>query len=71
MSLWGPLKNDIPSCGLDSIIYIREILHTHMHACMHTHTHTSILRPSGLCSGFRWAGTRTNLDFTEARDSEW
>jgi len=32
----------------------------------------SILRPSGLCPGFsRWASTRTNLDFTEARDSVW
>jgi len=32
----------------------------------------SILRPSGLCLGLaRRVGTRTNLDFTEARDSEW
>jgi len=38
----------------------------------HTHTHTSILQPSGLCPGLPgWTGTRTNLDFTEARDSEW
>jgi len=41
----------------------------------HTHTHTLTqihLWPSGLCPGLpRWAGTRTNLDFTEARDSEW
>jgi len=36
------------------------------------HTHTSVLWPSGLCPGLPgWAGTRTNLDFTEARDSEW
>jgi len=29
-------------------------------------------KPSGLCLGLPgWAGTRTNLDFTEARDSEW
>jgi len=35
-------------------------------------THTSILRLSGLCPGLpEWASTRTNLDFTEARDSEW
>ena len=38
-----------------------------------THTHT---RLTALCLGlFGWAGTRkfhkTNLDFTEARDSEW
>jgi len=38
----------------------------------HTHTHTSILRPSGLCPGLpRWASTKTNLYFTEARDSQW
>jgi len=41
----------------------------------HTHTRTDLLygppdfvQDSGLP---RWAGTRTNLDFTEARDSEW
>ena len=39
---------------------------------MHTRTHTSVLRPSGLCPGLTGrVGTRTNLDFTEARDSEW
>jgi len=28
--------------------------------------------PSGLCLGLHgWAGTRTNLDFTEAKESEW
>jgi len=37
-----------------------------------TTTTTSILQLSGLCLGLpEWAGTRTNLDFTEARDSEW
>ena len=42
------------------------IKHTHTH----THTRLTALRP-GLPG---WAGTRkvkTNLDFTEARDSEW
>jgi len=41
-------------------------------ATLHTRTHT---RLTALCPGLpRWAGTRkvkTNLDFTEARDSEW
>jgi len=38
----------------------------------HTHTHTSILWPSGLHLGLAMLiGTRTTLDFTEARDSEW
>jgi len=37
----------------------------------HTHTHTSISRPSGLCPGLlKWASIGTNLDITEARDSE-
>jgi len=41
-------------------------VHTHTH----THTHTHVLRLSGLCLGFpRSPGTRTHLDFTEARDS--
>jgi len=43
-------------------------------SCTATHTHT---RLTALCPGLpRWAGTRkvkvkTNLDFTEATDSEW
>ena len=43
---------------------------THARTHTHTHTHLTVLYP-GLP---RWAGTRkvkTNLDFTEARDSEW
>ena len=36
------------------------------------HTHKSAYWPSGLCPGLPgWAATRTNLDFTEARDNEW
>ena len=38
----------------------------------HTHTHTCVLRLFGLRPGLpRWAGTRTNLDFTEAGGIEW
>ena len=38
----------------------------------YTHTHTAILHPSELCLGLPgWVSTRTNLDSTEARDSEW
>jgi len=48
------------------------LLASYIHACRHAHAHTSILRPSGLCQELPgWAGTRTNLDFTEARNSEW
>ena len=39
---------------------------------MYQVTHISILWPRGLCPGLPgWATTRTNLDFTEARDGEW
>ena len=45
------------------------VAHTHVPQSV-THTHTSILWPSGLCPGLPgWAGTRASLDFTEARDS--
>ena len=42
-------------------------------ATVHTHTHTHLLFTAlWILSGITgWAGTRTNLDFTEARDSEW
>ena len=50
-------------------IYYRAVLQLDM---KHTHTHTCL---TALFPGLpRWAGTRkvkTNLDFTEARDSEW
>ena len=52
-----------PNSVSDFTLYIRY---------RYTHTHT---RLTALCPGLpRWAGTRkvkTNLDFTEARDSEW
>jgi len=45
---------------------------SHMVMMQHTHMHTLVLRPSGPCPGLpKWAGKRTNLYFTEARDSEW
>jgi len=48
------------------------ITRTCKHTCARIHTHTSVLQPCGLSPGLPgWAGTRTNLDFTEARDSEW
>jgi len=47
-------------------------MHTGTHARACTHTHTSILSPSRLCLRLPgWATMRTNLDFTEASDSEW
>jgi len=66
------------SCYLVCHFHARK--HTRMHTCtrtrtharMHTCTHTHILWPSRLCPGLSgWAGTRTNLNFTEARDSKW
>ena len=54
-------------------------LPTHTHACtharMHTHTNTHTHRFNGPISGTtqvsRYKKGKTNLDFTEARDSEW
>jgi len=39
---------------------------------LYTYIHTTVLQPSEPCPGLPgWAGTRTNLEFSEARDSEW
>ena len=47
------------------------VVHTQLHTHTHTHTHTF----NGPLSGTTWASRyqkgKTNLDFTEARDSEW
>jgi len=49
--------------------------HTCTHACMHacmTRTCTHHFTALWICPEFPgWAGTRIDLDFTEARDSEW
>ena len=38
----------------------------------HTHTHTRLMAPiPGLFQVSRYQKGKTNLDFTEARDSEW
>jgi len=47
--------------------------HAHTHARTHAHTHT---RLTALCPGLpiwvsQYQKGKTNLDFTEARDSEW
>ena len=53
-----------------SVFSTFQSMHTHTHT--HTDTHTTILRLYGFCPGQPGrAGTRTNLDFTEARHSEW
>jgi len=56
----------------DSVINI--IKHTHTHARTHARTHTHTHRFNGPLSGTtrvgRYQKGETNLDFTEARDSE-
>jgi len=43
-----------------------------LHKIYYYYATTSVLQLSGLCLGLPGsAGTRTNLDFTEARDNEW
>ena len=48
---------------------IRTHARTHTHT--HTHTHTFNSPFSGTTQVSRYQKGRTNLDFTEARDSEW
>ena len=49
--------------------------HTHTHARTHAHTHTHTHPFNGPFSGTtrasRYQKGKTNLDFSEARDSEW
>jgi len=45
--------------------------HTHTHARTHTHTHTFNGPFFGTTQVSRYQKGKTNLDFTEARDSEW
>ena len=47
--------------------------HTRTHARTHTHTHTHTFNGplSGTTRVSRYQKGKTNLDFTEARDSEW
>jgi len=52
-----------------------EYKHTRTHARMHAHTHTHTHLFNGPFSGTtqvsQYQKGKTNLDFTEARDSEW
>jgi len=45
--------------------------HARTHAHKHTHTHTFNGPLSGTTQVSRYQKGKTNLDFTEARDSEW
>jgi len=45
--------------------------HTHTHARTHTHTHAFNGRFAGTTQVSRYQKGKTNLDFTEARASEW
>jgi len=51
--------------------YLKEHTHARTHAHTHTHTHTHTRRWSGTTRVGRYQKSKTNLDFTEARDSEW
>ena len=58
--------------GLESLNSIIEG-HTDTHTHTHTHTHTQPFNGpfSGTTRVSRYQIGETNLDFTEARDSEW
>jgi len=51
------------------------ITHTHIHTHTHTHAHTRTHTFNGPLSGTtqvsRYQKGKTNLDFTEAKESEW
>ena len=46
-------------------------IHAHTHTHTHTHAHTFKGPFSGTTRLSRYQKGKTNLDFTEARDSEW
>jgi len=54
----------------DHTLYTDASPHYHYH-CQHTHTHTFNGPLSGTNQVSRYQKGKTNLDFTEARDSEW
>ena len=53
--------------------YTHARTHARMHARAHTHTHTHMFNGpfSGTTQVSRYQKGKTNLNFTEARDSEW
>ena len=51
--------------------YLVPVPHTHTHAHTHTHTHTFNCPFSRTTQVSRYQKGKTNLNFTEARDSEW
>jgi len=63
----GPLNGCVCVC-----VYIQgEHTCTHAHTHTHTHTHPFNSPFCGTTQVSRYQKSRTNLDFTEARDSEW
>jgi len=58
---------------ISSMLLTSLYLHTHTltRTCTHTHTHTFNGPFSGTTQVSRYQKGETNLDFTEARDSEW
>ena len=61
------VKANKVTCNSKILIFCARNTHTHTHT--HTHTFNSIL--SGTTRVSRYQKGKTNLDFTEARGSEW
>ena len=59
-----------PKC-MQKCMYALTDTHTRTHARMHTHTHQFNGPLSGTTRVNQYKKGKTNLDFTEARDSEW
>ena len=65
----------VRTASLIPIKRLFSVIHGHGHVDSHTHTHTHTHTFNGPLSGTtqvsRYQKGKTNLDFTEARDSEW
>jgi len=57
--------------SVTATITMQSCTHARTHACTHAHTHPFNGRFSWITQVSRYQKGKTNLDFTEARDSEW
>ena len=67
------MNNRLLSLYTFTSLHSIHLSHTRTHARTHTHTHTHKFNGpfSGTTQVSRYQKGKTNLDFTEARDSEW
>jgi len=61
----------LPDAQTNSVKALKAIIHAEKHTHTHTHTHTFNGPLFKTTRVSRYQKGKTNLDFTEARDSEW